>query len=77
VGGQTTGINVAADGVFILATVPPTAPPGAQTLVITYLGQAFQRSPINLAALTPEFGGRSVTIPGTQTPPEFSIYQPF
>ena len=77
VGGQTTGINVAADGVFILATVPPTAPPGAQTLVITYLGQASNPLPINLAALAPEFGGRSVTIAGTLTPPEFSIYRPF
>jgi uncharacterized protein (TIGR03437 family) len=77
VGGQTTGINVAADGVFILATVPPTAPAGAQTLVITYLGQSSNALPINLAALAPEFGGTSVTISGAQTPPQYSIYRPF
>lgn len=77
VGGQSGGINVAADGVYILATVPATAPAGAQTLVITYQGQASNALPINIAALAPEFQGESDTISGPQVPPRFSIYEPF
>jgi hypothetical protein len=77
VGGQSGGINIAADGLYILATIPPTAPAGAQTLVITYQGQASNALSINVAALAPEFQGESDTISGPQVPPRFSIYVPF
>ena len=77
VGSQSGGINVAADGLYILATIPPTATAGAQTLAITYQGQASNALPINVAALAPEFSGESDTISGPQVPPQFSIYEPF
>jgi uncharacterized protein (TIGR03437 family) len=76
VGGQTTGINVAAGATLILATVPPTAPPGSQTLVISYLGQASNGLPIQVAAMAPEMGGYTASI-GGGTPPQFLGYHPF
>jgi uncharacterized protein (TIGR03437 family) len=77
VGGQTTGINVAVDGVFIAATIPPATPPGATSLVITYLGQPSNALPITIAPLAPEFQGVGYTSTGgPQGSPVFT-YHPF
>src|SRR5580698_8684781 len=54
VGGASGGINVAANGVFIAATIPATAAAGPTTLVITYQGLASNALPITIAALAPE-----------------------
>lgn len=77
VGGVSGGINVAADGVFILATIPPTAPAGDTTLTISYLGAQSNALPIHVDPLDPELAGVGVTISGGQTPPAFNPYQPF
>jgi hypothetical protein len=53
VAGQTTGINVAANGVFLLATVPPTSPSGAQTLSIGYPGQPSNALSIQISVPAP------------------------
>lgn len=76
VGGQTGGINVAANAVFITATIPATAAAGATTLVITYQGQASNALPITLQALAPEIVGVSVDIQSKNAPPAIQ-YQPF
>jgi len=76
-GGQTTGINIAANGVFILATIPPTASPGPTNLIITYSGQASNALPITIAANAPEFVGGPVSFAGEQSPPQFGPYLPF
>lgn len=77
VGGQSGGINVADNGVFITAPIPANAPPGNQTLVVTYLGQASNALPITIAPLAPEFSGGTVTILGNTSPPQFGPYNPF
>ena len=77
VGGQTTGINVAANGVFILATIPPNASPGPTNLIITYHGQASNALPVKIAANAPEFTGGPVTVAGPEVPPQFGPYLPF
>jgi len=76
-GGATTGINVAANGVFILATIPPTASPGPTNLIITYNGQPSNALPIKIAANAPEFTGGSVLINGEHAPPQFGPYLAF
>jgi uncharacterized protein (TIGR03437 family) len=77
VGGQTTGINVATNGVFILATIPPNTPAGNQTLVITYLGSPSNALPITIAALAPEINNYAVSFNTQQGPPIFAPYRAF
>jgi uncharacterized protein (TIGR03437 family) len=73
VGGATSGINVAANGVFIAATIPANAAAGSTTLVITYQGQASNALPITIAPLAPEMQGTGYTIAGPQKPPVISF----
>jgi uncharacterized protein (TIGR03437 family) len=77
IGGQTTGINVANNGVFILATIPPNAPAGNQTLVITYLGASSNALPITIAALAPEIQNYAVSFNTQKGPPIFASYRAF
>ena len=77
VGGQTTGINVAFDGVFIGATIPPTAPPGATSLVITYLGLPSNALPIIIAKLAPAFQGLGYSSTGGPQGSPIITYRPF
>jgi uncharacterized protein (TIGR03437 family) len=76
VGGQSSGINVAANGVFIAADIPANAAPGPTTLVITYQGQASNALPITIAALAPEIQGLQYAINGPMAPPMIT-YTPF
>jgi uncharacterized protein (TIGR03437 family) len=76
VGGQSGGINVADNGVFITANIPVTTPAGAQTMTISYQGQVSNALPITVAPLAPEFSGGSVTVSGPQKQ-EFHAYYPF
>ena len=76
-GGQTTGINIAANAVFILATIPPNASPGPTNLIITYNGQASNALPITIAANAPEFVGGPASFADEQSPPQFGPYLPF
>jgi uncharacterized protein (TIGR03437 family) len=77
VGGQSGGINVADNGVFITAAIPANAPAGNQTLTVTYQGQVSNGLPVTIAPLAPEFEGGGVTILGSSSPPQFTPYSPF
>jgi uncharacterized protein (TIGR03437 family) len=77
VGGQTTGINVAFSGAFIHATIPSTTPPGATSLVITYLGQPSNALPITITPLAPEFQGESYSSTGGPQGSPIITYNPF
>ncbi len=68
-GGQTSGINVAANAVFIAANIPSNAAPGPTNLVITYLGQASNPLPITIAPVAPAIQGVSYTVGGATDPP--------
>ena len=76
VGGQSSGINVAANGVFIAATIPGNAAPGPSNLVISYLGQASNTLPITITAPAPEFQSYSYSFSGSHSPPAI-VYHPF
>jgi uncharacterized protein (TIGR03437 family) len=76
VGGQSGGINVADNGVFITAQIPVSAPTGPQSLTVTYLGQSSNSLPVAIAQYAPEFGGRAVTLSGGNAF-QFGPYYPF
>ncbi len=77
VAGQTTGITLAGNAVFLLATIPANASPGLTTLVITYQGQSSNALPLNVATLAPQFTTGPITVTGPQDPPQYSPYLPF
>src|SRR5581483_5218830 len=77
VGSGSSGINVAANTVFITATIPLNAPSGSQPLTISYQGQTSNALTINVSPLAPEIGGAGVGILGTNTPPSYNPYNPF
>jgi uncharacterized protein (TIGR03437 family) len=76
IGGQTTGINVADGADFITATIPPTTPAGATTLVITYQGQPSNALPITVGLPVPQLGSVGVLISSSTAPPNFNAYYP-
>lgn len=78
VGGQSGGINIADNALFITAQIPSTAPTGKQSLTVTYQGQSSNALPVTIAAYAPEFSGGGVTIGGGPTnPPQYNPYYPF
>jgi uncharacterized protein (TIGR03437 family) len=77
VGGQSGGINIADNALFITAKIPLTAPTGAQSLTVTYQGQSSNALPVTIAAYAPEFAGGGVTISGSTKPPQYNPYYPF
>ena len=76
VGGVSGGINFAAGADYIVATIPPTTPAGATTLVVTYQGQASNAIPITIAVPQPQLGSFGVTISSSTAPPQFNPYYP-
>ncbi len=76
VGGQTGGINVEDAATYITATIPPTAPAGPASLVITYQGHASNALPITIGVPTPQLGGVGVDVISSTGPPQFLPYYP-
>jgi uncharacterized protein (TIGR03437 family) len=76
VGGQTGGINVADAATYISATIPPSTPAGATSLVITYQGQASNPLPITIGVPVPQLGAVGVIIASSTAPPQFQPYYP-
>jgi uncharacterized protein (TIGR03437 family) len=77
VGGQTGPVTVEDNAVFMTAFIPASAPLGAQTLTVNYMGHSSNAFPITLVPYAPEFGGSSVTISSATAPPIFGPYHPF
>jgi uncharacterized protein (TIGR03437 family) len=77
VGSASTQINVAANTVFLTATIPINAPTGSQPLTISYLGQVSNALTINVSPLAPEISGAGVGILGNNAPPSYNPYNPF
>jgi uncharacterized protein (TIGR03437 family) len=76
VGGQTGAINTADDTVLVTATLPTTAPTGAQTLILSYQGTPSNAFPITILPYAPVLGDYSVTV-GANPPPVYMVDPPF
>jgi uncharacterized protein (TIGR03437 family) len=74
VGGQTGAINSDDSTNLVTATLPTTAPTGAQTLILSYQGTPSNAFPITILPYAPVLGEYAVD---TGTQPEFIVQPPF
>jgi uncharacterized protein (TIGR03437 family) len=77
VGGQTGAVSIADNTVFITAEIPTTAPLGAQTLTVNYMGASSNAYPITISPYAPEFEENSVEILSSTSQPVFEPLPPF